>query len=133
MTTNKLKQNQKVFFKNENLPYNVMAVSEQYAVVSRKLDKIVDDNLLLFEVKRGSYPTEEIAFNANKENPVYSILDFKNNIKAPHNKVFNDFDMFKVEDCQNLINSLEKGETELSHRNRVDLFIDWDTTSAINN
>jgi hypothetical protein len=132
MTTQNLKQNQEVFFKTENLPYNVMAVSDQYAVVSRKLNKIEDNNLLEFEVKRGAYSSKERAFEKLKNEPVYSVLDFKNNVKAPHNQVFNSFDMFKTEDCQKLINSLEKGEVELSERNKVDLCINWGLTPVIN-
>ena len=131
MSNQKLVQVQKVYFNNENLPYNVMAVSERYAVVSRKLDKKEDKELLEFEVKRGAFNTVENAFNSHKGNPVYSLLDFQENEKAPDNWVFGMIDYFEVEDCKNCIKMLESGEVELSRRNVVELSIDWVRTNGI--
>lgn len=131
MSNQKLTQSQKVYFNNENLPYNVMAVSERYAVVSRKLDKKEDEELMEFEVKRGAYSSKEKAFSAHKENPVYSLLDFQANEKAPDNWVFGMIDYFDKEDCQKCITLLEKGEVELSRRNVVELSIDWGRTNGI--
>ena len=131
MSNQKLVQGQKVYFNNENLPYNVMAVSERYAVVSRKLDKKEDSELLELEVTRGAYSSKESAFNVHKGNPVYSLLDFQANEKAPDNWVFEMIDYFDKEDCQQCITLLEKGEVELSRRNVVELSIDWGRTNGI--
>lgn len=130
MSNQKLVQGQKVFFTNENSPYNVMAVSERYAVVSRKLYKKEDDDLLQFEVKRGAYSSKQIAFNSLKESPVYSLLDFQTNEKAPHNLVFGMTDYFDKEDCEKCINLLEKGEVKLSRRHVSELSIDWVRTNG---
>lgn len=129
MQENKLIKGKKVFFTNEKLPFNVMAVSERYAVVSRKLNRREDAELLHYQVKMNAYLTFTEAFNANKDNPVYSLLDFKENVKAPHNLIFGDFDYFKTKDCEKAIKWLEKGKMELSHRNRCELSIDWDKTT----
>jgi hypothetical protein len=128
MSVQKLKQGQKVFFTNETLPYEVKAVSERYAIVSRKLHRREDAGLLHHQVEMSAYSTFTEAFNANKENPVYSICDFKENVKAPHNLIFGNFDYFDSEDCKKAIETLEIGEMELSHRNRAELNIDWKRT-----
>lgn len=131
MSNQKLVQGQKVFFTNEKLPMTVKAVSERYAVVTRKLHRREDAELLHHEVKMAAYLTFTEAFNANKENPVYSLLDFQEKIKAPDNLVFGNFDYFNEKDCQKAIKDLEKGKMELSHRGRVELSIDWGRTNGI--
>lgn len=128
MSVQKLKQGQKVFFKDETLPYEVKAVSDRYAVVSRKLHRREDAELLHHQVKMSAYSTFTEAFNANKENPVYSICDFKENVKAPDNLVLGGYDYADEKDCQKAIRCLEDGNMELSHRNRVELNIDWKRT-----
>ena len=133
MSNKKLVQGQKVFFTNEKLPYNVMAVSDRYAIVSRKLDKKYDDELLEFEVRRSAYSSKESAYNSHKGNPVYSICDFKENEKGTDNWVFGIIDYFDKQDCENCITLLEKGEVELSRRNVVKLSIDWERTISANN
>lgn len=42
--------------------------------------------------------------------------------------IFGIFDYFDSEDCKKAIETLEIGEMELSHRNRVELNIDWKRT-----
>lgn len=125
---NKLKVNQKVFFIGEKSPMTVMAVSERYAVVSRKLNRREDADLLHFEVERGASQSFTEAYNSLRESPVYSLLDFKEKVKAPDNYVFGVFNYFKKEDCENAIKKLENGEMELSRRNRAALNIDFERT-----
>lgn len=125
---NKLKVGQQVYFRNEKLPYQVKALSDRYAVVSRRLHRREDADLLHHDVEMGGYFSFTEAYNHQKDNAVYSILDFQENLKAPDNLVLGSFDYHKEEDCQEAIRSLEKGEIELSYRNRVDLQIDWDRT-----
>ena len=130
MSEQKLKQGQKVFFTNEKLPYEVKAVSDKYAVVTRKLHRREDADLLHHQVNMSAYCSFTEAYDANKDNPVYSLLDFKQNLKAPDNLVLGNFDYFKKEDCENAIKYLEEGKMELSHRNRIELSIDWERTIA---
>lgn len=123
-----LAQGQLVYFLNEKLPYKVMAVSDKYAVVSRKLHRRHDADLLKHEVKMGAYCSFTEAYNANKANPVYSLLDLQQSLKAPHNLIFGDFDYSSEKDCKKAIKWLESGKMELSHRNRCELNIDWGNT-----
>ena len=124
----KLQKNDKVFFKNEKLAYEVKAISERYAVVSRKLHRREDSDLLHHEVRMGAYLSFTEAFDACKNNPVYSLLDFQENVKAPDNLILEYFDYSNEEDCEEAIKWLEQGKMELSRRNRIDLEIDWERT-----
>jgi hypothetical protein len=116
----------KVYFTNEKLPYKVMAVSERYAVVSRPLNIREDAELLHHRVKMGAYRSFTEAFEHNKQSPIYSLIDFKENIKAPDNLVFGIYDYSTEKGCKQVIKDLEKGEVELSHRNRVELSVDME-------
>lgn len=132
MTQSKLTPGQKVYFLDEKLPYEVKATSDRYAVVSRKLNRREDAGLLKYKVEMSAYFSFTEAFNDLKDSPVYSIIDFKEEIKAPDNLIFTSVDYFDPEDCQKAIKMLESGEMELSHRNRVDLKIDWEKTNKLN-
>lgn len=112
---------QQILLKNDKLPYKVMAVSKRYAVVSRKLNKKQDDNLLAEEVKMGAFSTKQKAFEECKHLPVYSILDFERGVMGTDNLVFGVFDYFKESDCQKAIELLESGEIDLSRRTEVEL------------
>jgi hypothetical protein len=114
----------KVYFTNEKLPYRVMAVSERYAVVSRSLNRREDAELLHHQVRMGAYCTFTESFEHNKQSPVYSLIDFEENIKAPDNLVFGIYDYSKESDCKKVIKDLESGELQLSHRNRCELSVD---------
>lgn len=114
----------KVYFTNEKLPYKVMAVSERYAVVSRKLNRREDAKLLHYQVKAGGYLTFTEAFEHNKQSPVYSLIDFEENIKAPDNLVLGFYDYSTESGCEEAIKDLESGELKLSHRNRCVLSVD---------
>ena len=127
----KLKVNQNIYFIGENLPMIVMAVSERYAVVVRNLSQIEDDDLLRREVEMSAFNSSAEAYDYYKNSPIYSIIDFEKNIKAPHNLIFNDFDFFKEQDCEEAIQYLVNGEMELSRRNQVELKIDWEKTSQL--
>jgi hypothetical protein len=116
----------KVYFTNEKLPYKVMAVSERYAVVSRPLNRREDAELLHHQVEMGAYLTLSEAFEHNKQTPVYSLIDFKENVRAPDNLVFGFYDYSKESDCEKVIKALENCELELSHRTRCELSIDFD-------
>ena len=128
MLEQKLKPGQKVFFTNEKLPYEVKAISDRYAVVSRKLHRREDAGLLHHKVSMLAYFSFTEAYDDNKGNPVYSLLDFKENLKAPDNLIFGSYNYFNADDCENAIKDLENGTIELSYRGRVDLSIDWERT-----
>lgn len=126
----KLKEGQVVYFKSDSLPYNLIARSERYAVCTRELDLEEDKPLLEFEVTRGAYASVEAAYNALKGDLVYSILDFLQLERGPHNIIFNAYDFRNPADCKKLIEALKKGECEISRRNHCNLDIDWDKTKV---
>lgn len=128
MNYNNLKEGQKVFFVNENLPMTIISRSDRYAVVVRSLDKKEDYKLLCFEVERCSYVNMDDAYQELKDEPVYSLLDFVEEKKAPSNYIFCPYNFFDKLDCVKAIKDLESGEHELSRRHGVDLNIDWSRT-----
>ena len=119
----------KVYFVGEKLPYKVMAASKRYAVVSRSLNRREDAELLHHQVKMGAYCTFTEALEHNKQSPVYSLIDFEENIKAPDNLVFGIYDYSDEKQCQKVIEDLETGEIELSHRNRAELSVDMERSA----
>ncbi|RTK92894.1 MAG: hypothetical protein EKK64_11155 [Neisseriaceae bacterium] len=121
---NIFKVGQKVYFKDEKLAYNVMALSNRYAIVSRKLHRRVDAPLLHHRVAMATYVNFTEAFIANKHNPVYSLIDFQENSRSSDNLVFSMYDYFQASDCQKAIKDLESGELMLSDRNKIALAID---------
>ena len=100
-----------------------MAISDRYAVVSRNLDPEEDLDLLEHSVDMGSFCTMEEAYNYYKEDPVYSIIDFKEGIRGPDNLIFGIYNYFDSADCEKAISDLVSGETEISRRNRAELKI----------
>lgn len=127
---NPLKTGQQVFFTREKLPMTVMATSERYAVVSRKLHRREDADLLHHQVKMSAYFSFTEAFNDLKDHPVYSILDFEENIKGSDNMILGGFDYSEEKDCANAIKALQKGRMEISHRCRTELNINWEKTNV---
>ena len=128
MNCDKLKEGQKIFFVGLKLPMELIARSERYAVVVRSLDIEDDYDLIYFEVERGAYSHTEEAYEALKDEAVYSLIDFQDEKKAPSNLIFNMYDFFSKKDCVKVVADLESGDIELSRRHGVDLNIDWDRT-----
>jgi hypothetical protein len=107
---------QKVSFPDEP-PYTVMAVSERYVIVSRKLNRRADADLLWYQVRMGAYFSFTSAYNALKDSPVYSVLDLKEGVRSSDDLVFGVYDYFDVVDCELSVHALEAGEIGLSGRN----------------
>jgi hypothetical protein len=122
---NNLITGQKVYFKNEKLPYEVMAISKRYAVCSRMLNIKEDNGLIKHRVEMGAYLSFMIAYKHLREDAVYCICDFQKSIRSPNNLVFNSYDYFKKIDCLQTIIALLDGTMELSKRNKADLEIDF--------
>lgn len=116
-----MKVGQKIFFESDNLPFTVMAVSDRFAVVSRKFNKKEDRELLEWEVERGASYSIESAYKNCKNFPVYSLIDFEKNIRSTDNLVFGIYDYFSKEDCEKCLAALENEEVSLSHRNEMEL------------
>jgi len=111
-----------VFFSEDKLPYKVIAANERYAVLTRKLNKRQDADLLHFEVTRGASRSFMEAYNSLKDDPVYTIVDNEQNIRGTENLIFG-LGFHTEEKCQQAIERLATGETEISHRNRIALSV----------
>lgn len=118
-----LKVDQKVYFEGENLPYNIMAASDRYAIASRNIDLSEDASLLEQEVEMGAFLTIEEAYEYYKSDAVYSILDLKKNIRGADNWIFGRYDYLNHSDCEKAILDLTSGDVEISRRNACDIRI----------
>ena len=125
-TMTNFKISQKIYFKDEKLPFKVMAFSKNYVVVSRKLHRRQDAELLHHEVKNGAYSSFTDVYNNFKDAAVYSILDLKNKVRASDNLIFGIYDYGLESDCKKAIKALEQDEIQLSHKTKVDLNIDFE-------
>lgn len=123
-----LVKNQEIFFLNENIPMKIRAINEKYAVCTRKFDIVEDWNMAAHRVEMGSFNSIEDALNSYKDDYVYTIINFEEKIKGPHNMVFNLYDFEKDEDMEEILKDLESEEIEISTRNRADLYIDFTKT-----
>lgn len=127
-----LKQGQTIFFKNEIPGMHIKAINECYAVCLRELHIEYDKDILEHEVRREAFSTIEDAYAAARKWPIYTCLGFDEKIKGAHNLVFNLYDFDTPEGCEKLVTDLSTGDTEISHRNRVELEIDWTRTAEYN-
>lgn len=87
---------QKIWFKNEKLPYTVRAASKHFAVCTKP-------------------------FNI-KHTVLYTIVDLKSRVRGTENLIF--CSGFETnQQCKEALERLVIGETEVSYRNRVSLEI----------
>jgi hypothetical protein len=78
-------------------------------------------------VKTNAYCSFTEAYNAQKDETVYTIIDLKNNIKGADN--YGGWCDYKdEEEIKQLLDELESGEVEISHRNRCDYNLDIERT-----
>ena len=128
MSYDKLKSGDKVYFDKENIPMELIHRSERYGVCVRPLDIEEDYDLIYFQVERGAYFTTQEAFEAIKSDPVYSLIDFKEERRAPSNLIFNPYDYWSKNDCIKAVDDLDNNIHELSTRHGIDLNINWERT-----
>lgn len=132
MDYKKLTSGQKIYFKGEGIPMELIAKNNRYGVVVRSLDIEEDYDLIYFQVERGAYLDTELAYEDLKNDPVYSLLDFKENWRAPSNLIFCPYDFWSKESCIDCLIDLKKGIGELSRRHGTELNIDWNKTINAN-
>lgn len=95
--TNQFSVGDKIKFANERRRYTVQAASSRFLVCTKP------------------FPLHKTV--------LYSIVDFERNIRGTENLVFG-FGAKTREQCQEMLERLESGETEISYRNRVPLVIE---------
>lgn len=97
MTNLKIKKGDKIKFKTEVQQYTVRAVNKRYAICSKP-------------------------FNAIK-GYLYSIIDFKENIRGGHNMIFNCYE-YTDRSFREMFADLVRKKIEISHRTRMELDIE---------
>ena len=80
-------------------PYTVRALSEHFVVCTRPRDFATTGEF------------------------VYTVIDWRNGIRGPINVIGQSVDVSTDERCRDLLDDLEAGRWEISHRNRVQLDI----------
>jgi len=126
MKNQKLKKGQEVYFIGEKLPMKVKELSEKFAICTRKLNKRQDAGLLHRQVETGAYISFTEAYNDQKEEMIYTIIDFKNNIRGAHNLVIGGCDFKDQKEMKDFLIDLENGEVEISYRNRCEYNLDFE-------
>lgn len=121
MTKSNIKVNDKITFEDEKLPYEVKAVFKQFVFCSRKFDKKEDDGILEYKVEMQAYMSKKEAFEALKDEVIYTILDLNKNIRSTTNQVFNIYDFKKQKDIETCLDDLFLDLIQLSGRNEVAL------------
>lgn len=128
MNDKKLNQGQEVYFIGEKAPMIVNEINENYAICTRDLHRWYDADLIKYEAKENFQSFTE-TYNSLKKSIVYSILDFKNNVKGPHNSWgFGIEKKTLKKDSKEILKALESNEIEISRRNSCQLNIDWEMT-----
>ena len=117
-----------VYFIGEKAPMEVKAVNENFAICVRDLHRWYDADLLKYKVEMMAYMTFTEAYNDLKNEKIYTIIDFKRNIKAPHNLIFGDYDFKKQKSIDQLLKDVTSGKTELSERNKCNYNLDFERT-----
>jgi hypothetical protein len=122
-----LSKGMKVFFVGEKLPMIVKSVNENFAICTRKLHIREDSDILKHKVAMGAYMSFTDAYQDLKDEMVYSIIDFKNNLRGPDN--YGAYCDYKNEkQIEKVLSLLEKGEVELSRRNQCIYNLDFERT-----
>jgi len=130
MEAKNLKKGQEVYFVGEKIPMTVNRISKNYAICTRNLHRREDADILKHKVEMGGYCTFSEAYNDLKDSLIYSILDFKNNTKGPHNSFGHGIEKDTLyEDAKEVLDDLESGEIEMSRRNSCKLNINWELTA----
>lgn len=116
-----------VYFIGEKAPMEVKAVDENFAICTRDLHRWYDADLLRHKVEMQAYSTFTEAYNDLKNQKIYTIIDLKNNLRAPDN--YGGYCEYKNQkQIEEVLSLLNKGEIELSKRNQCDYNLDFERT-----
>lgn len=123
MESNNFKLGQKISFKEDNLPFKVVGMSENYIIATRKFNKKEDAGIIDYFIETGAFMTKKEAYNSCKDEVIYTIIDFKNNIRGRNDFIFNPYDYQDQNDIDRCLKDLESGEATTSKRNFLELNI----------
>lgn len=124
----KLLQGQEIYFIGEKAPMVVNEINENYAICTRDLHRWYDADLIKYEAKENHSSFTE-TYNELKDSIVYSILDFKKNMKGTHNSWGYGIERKTLKkDAKEILKALASNEIEISRRNNCELLIDFELT-----
>lgn len=115
----KLKKGKRVIFQEENIPYEVKAANERFAICTRKFDKKEDEDILVSIVLSGGFWTKKTAYDHLKDETIYTIVDLEKNIRSTDNLILSPYDYSSQSDIDKVLDGLIKNEIELSKRNGI--------------
>lgn len=120
----KIKSEHKIYFKNENKHYNIKAFDNRFAICTRKFNKKEDYSILKHAVEMQAYMSKKEAYQNFKNEVVYTIVDFKKNVRSTDYWTFGKFDYKLQSDIEQCLVELSSGDTKLSERNKIELQIE---------
>ena len=123
-----LSKGMKVFFIGEKLPMEVKVVNENFAICTRDLHRWYDANLIKYHVEVDAYLTFTDAYKNLRKEKVYTIIDFRNNIRGAHNLIFGGCDFKNQKSMDKFLSVLESGKAEISRRNQCNYNLDFERT-----
>lgn len=119
----KIRLDSKILFSNDNIAFTVKAIDKRFAICTRRFDKKEDKSIVDYQVEMGAYFSKREAEKCLKDEIIYTIIDFKSNIRSTDSWIFGKFDYNAQSDIDQCLSELNSGETELSRRNQVPLSI----------
>lgn len=123
-----LEKGMKVYFISEKLPMEVKAINENFAICTRKLNRRQDASLLHYQVEMSAYLSFKEAYESLKDEKVYTIIDFRKNIRGAHNLIMGGCDFDNDYSMEQFLYVLDKGDVEISYRNRCNYNLDFERT-----
>ncbi len=118
----KYKKGDTIIFKEDKKPFKVRCADGRFIICTRMFNRRNDSDLIWAEVQMGGFMTFSSGYEFVKDTPIYSIIDLKENIRGTENLVFC-MGFHSDADCKRALKRLSSGETEISHRNRIELNI----------
>jgi hypothetical protein len=118
-----IKEGCNIFFKKEKLPMTLIAKTDRFGIATRYLDIESDYEIIWHEVERGKYQDIQEAYDALKNEIIYTYIDFEKEIKGDSDRLFCLYDYESKQSCIEAVNDMENGKHSISKRNFVELDI----------
>ena len=109
-----------IYFSGDINPWSVRSRSERYSILTREATQSEVDE---YWEERDAYPYLSYDPGFKVGTPMYTIADYLEMVRGTCNLIGGGWGdgSYSDEDCQELLESLECGEVEVSRRNRVPL------------
>lgn len=112
-----------ILFHLDNIPFKVIAVSNRYAVCTRKIDRHEDADAIEYQVEMHAYSNKTEAWKELRGEVMYTIVDFQEQIRGKDNLVFWIYEYKTVAGCWQALVGMMQGDIEISGRSYTKLSI----------